>query len=66
MNKRKPQNPLPDQLLYSRSQAARLLGCSTMTIKRLEQAGRLSAIRLIRKPTASVYFRAEEVHALAR
>jgi hypothetical protein len=55
----------PDQLLYSREQAAELLGgVSGNYIRRLEQQGRLRPIRLSRSPTGMVFFRASDLQAL--
>jgi|KBSSwiStaDraftv2_1062776.scaffolds.fasta_scaffold488557_2 hypothetical protein len=55
-----------EPLLLSRSAAARKLGCSVSTIKRLEQEGKLKGKRLTKRPTASIYFRVSEVLALAK
>ena len=54
------------QLLFTRAQVARLLGCSTATVIRLQGEGRLKPIRLLRSPTSQVYFRREDVLALTR
>lgn len=56
------------QLLVSRAEAARILGnCSTATIIRLQKDGRLRPVRLNpRKPTAQVYYPAEQVQAIAQ
>jgi hypothetical protein len=54
-------------LLYSRRDAAHLLSCSVDTLIRLERQGDLSPIRINKKsPTASVYYRREQLLALAR
>lgn len=58
--------PEQQQLLFTRAQVARLLGCSTSTIIRLQNEGRLTPIRLMRKPTSAVYFKRDEVLALAQ
>jgi hypothetical protein len=61
MNIQLPEN----QLLYSREQAAKLLGgVSVSTIIRLERAGKLQPIRLSGSPTAQVFFRAKDVLTL--
>lgn len=52
-------------LLYSRKEAARLLGnVSIATIIRLEQQGRLKPIRLSRSPSAQIFFKASDLIAL--
>jgi hypothetical protein len=55
------------QLLYSRLQTAQALGnVSVSTIRRLQAAGRLTPIKLSPdKEGAVVFYRADEVHALA-
>jgi hypothetical protein len=54
-------------LLYSRVQTSRALGgISVATIIRLENAGLLTKVRLGNLPTAQVYHRVSEVHALAQ
>jgi hypothetical protein len=53
-------------LLYSRRDAAHLLSCSVETLIRLERQGDLNPIRINKKsPTASVYYRREELLKLA-
>lgn len=58
-------------LLCARAEAARLLGCSQMTIIRLEEEGHLSPVRLRQgtsrtgRATGAVFYRVSEVHALA-
>lgn len=55
------------QLLYSREQAARLLGgVSISTITRLEQEGRLTPVRLSNSKTGQVFYRSEDVIALTK
>lgn len=50
-----------DQLLFSRKQTAHLLGVSTDFVKRLEAAGRLTPVRLSRRPTGMVLYRTEDI-----
>jgi hypothetical protein len=53
------------QLLYTRGQVAKMLGgVSIATIRRLESERRLKSIRLSKSPTAMVFFKASDVHAL--
>jgi hypothetical protein len=55
----------PSRLLYTREQAADLLGgVSVHTIRRLEAQGRLRRVRLTKSPSAMVFIPAEDVHAL--
>jgi hypothetical protein len=56
------------QLLYSREQVRRILGgVCTATVVRLEQAGRLRPVRLNpEKPTAQVFYRRDDVVAVAQ
>jgi hypothetical protein len=63
-----PSPDLTKPLLVSRREAARLLGgVDLSTIRRLELDGQLRPIRLNkRSPTARVYFRYQEVVALAK
>ena len=59
----KVQTSANQQLLYSRKQVARLLGnVSTATVRRLERAGRLRAVRLT-KARGAVFFRLADVLA---
>lgn len=61
----KRQTTKPRQLLYSRAQAAELLGgISINTVRRLEAEGYLTLVRLTRIPTGMVFFRAADVEAL--
>jgi hypothetical protein len=54
------------RLLYTRKQSAQALNCSVATVIRLENAGRLTKVRLDpTKPTAEVRHRVSEVEALA-
>ena len=58
--------PLEPQLLYSRKQTARLLGyLSIDPIIELEQSGRLTPVRPTGKPTSQVFYRRDELMALA-
>jgi hypothetical protein len=53
-------------LLYSRIQAARLLGgVSVATIRRMEAGGRLSPVKLSGKRAGQVFYQAQQVHGLA-
>lgn len=52
------------QIFFSRSQAARLIGVGVTTVRRLEQSGRLKAVRLTSSPTGRVYFKRADVLAL--
>ena len=50
-------------LLVSREQMAEMLGgVSTSTIVRLEKQGRLTPVRLTRKPTSMVFYTVDNVH----
>lgn len=51
-------------LLVQRAKAARLLGCCTMTLARLEKSKALEAIRLSKR-TGRVYYRMADIEALA-
>lgn len=54
-----------DQKILSRKQArSRLGGCSTMTLVRLEQAGKLTPIKLTDKPTSKTYYESAEIDGL--
>jgi hypothetical protein len=55
---------IPEQILYTRAQAARLLGSSVATVIRLQRAGRLTPIKLTKKAASQVYFRREEILGL--
>ena len=55
----------PQQLLISRQDAARKLGCCAMTLTRLEKDGVLTPIRLSRKPTGRVFYRVSQIEMLA-
>jgi hypothetical protein len=59
--------PDPQSLLYTRQQTARLLNVSVATLIRMENSGRLTALKLDPDcDNALVYHRAAEVRALAR
>jgi hypothetical protein len=65
-NKTPTTKVLPAQLLYSREQAAAILGgISVASVMRLEAEGVLTAIKLSRKPTAMTFYKVAQVHALA-
>jgi hypothetical protein len=53
-------------LLYTRSQAARLLSCSTATLVRLEQSGRLTPRKLYGQSTGRTYYLRDDLVALAQ
>jgi hypothetical protein len=56
----------PPQLLYSRRDAARLLGYRSVDpIKELERQGRLTPVRPTGKATGQVFFRRAELEAIA-
>lgn len=56
---------LPAPLLYTRRQAAALLGgVSLPTVIRLEREGKLRAIRLLPKQHSQVFYAASEIQAL--
>ena len=59
-------SPNPNQLLYSRRQAAQILGCHIATLIRLELAGRLRAVKLGGGPNASTYYRVVDIEQLAQ
>jgi hypothetical protein len=59
MRRLKPTDLPP--LLYTRRQTARLYGASVSTIKRLEEQGHLVPVRLTRRGTGQIYYRAEHV-----
>jgi hypothetical protein len=63
-NGEKPQLPRAPQLLQKRQDTARQLSCSTMTIVRLEAAGKLRAIKLSDSPKARVFHLCDEVRQL--
>jgi hypothetical protein len=50
--------------LLTRVQVADMLGTSVMTIIRIAEAGDLTAIKLVNKPTAMTRYSAAEVQAL--
>ncbi len=54
-----------DRKLISRNEAARILGCSAMTLRRMEKAngGTLDVVKL-RGPMSMTYFRVEQVNKL--
>jgi hypothetical protein len=56
----------PNQLLYSRAQVSTMLGgVHPATVARLEEAGKLRAVRLApEKENCRVYYRREDVLAL--
>ena len=56
----------PSRLLQSRAETAEQLGYSTDTVKDLEAAGYLTAIRLSRSKQARVHHEPDEVHRLVR
>jgi hypothetical protein len=63
---RKPKTIDPNQLLYSRAQVSTMLGgVHPATVARLEEAGKLRAVRLApEKENCRVYYRREDVLAL--
>jgi hypothetical protein len=59
--------PPVKKLLVSRTEAAQMLGgVSSLTIIRLQHAGHLTPVRLTKRPAAKVFYRIEEVLALAQ
>jgi hypothetical protein len=66
-----PRGPAPKRepvapLLYDRKRTAELLGgCSQSTLIALEEIGRLDPVKLHTSQNGKVYYRAEQVHALA-
>jgi hypothetical protein len=52
-------------LLHTRSQAARMLSVSVSTLRRLEQEGVLTPIKLNKSPSGMVLYRHRELFALA-
>jgi len=60
----KSRPPAKQQWLYSRAQAAELLGCAVDLIKDLEQDGKLTPIKLTEKPKSMVFYKREELLAL--
>jgi hypothetical protein len=55
------------RLLYTRTQTAEILACSIPTVIRLENAGRLTKVRLTpNNANAQVRHPVEQVHALAK
>jgi hypothetical protein len=62
----KPKSEPVKQLLFSRKQAAEVLGRVDVSyIRRLEKTGVLRPVRLIRSPSAMVFFTAENIAAVA-
>jgi len=58
--------PLEPQLLYSRKQAARLLGYTSIdSVIELEQQGRLTPVRPTAKRNGQVFYRRAELEAIA-
>jgi predicted site-specific integrase-resolvase len=56
-----------ERLLLTRKQVAKLLGnVDVSTIRRLERAGRLKAVRLTKSPSGKVFFRREDVLRLVQ
>jgi Helix-turn-helix domain len=60
--KTQPQVPI----LCTRAEAAHLLACSVATVIRLQREGRLCGLRLTGSRTGQVYFRREDILALAK
>jgi predicted site-specific integrase-resolvase len=52
-------------ILCTRAEAARLLGCSVATVVRLQREGRLCGLRLTDRANGQIYFRREDIVALA-
>ena len=52
------------QLLYTRKDAAELLGVSTQLLKRLDRAGKLEAIKLTGLEGSQVHYRLSDLKAL--
>lgn len=63
-NRTTSQEPAP-ALLYTRTQAARLLACSPATLIRAEARGDLRAVRLNPTANSRAYYRASDIQALA-
>jgi hypothetical protein len=60
-----PQSAVPGQLLFSRAQAAKLLGgLSFATLIRLEKAGRLRPVKLLNNPSGKTFYTARDLEAL--
>jgi hypothetical protein len=59
----KDKETMPPKKLYRRRTAAEVLDCDIQMLKQLEKQGRLHPIRLNR---LHVFYRSEEVEALAR
>jgi hypothetical protein len=55
----------PGQRLYRRATTARILGCHVSLVKRLEQEGKLTPVRLL-GPRGHVFHHVEQVEALTR
>ena len=58
-------NPTKQKLLISRTNAARKLNCSWITLYRLQRAGKLKAVRLSSSPVGKVFYSVEAIEALA-
>jgi|GEM_PF-6933176 len=66
MRTKPPDNHVPVRLLFTRKQAAELLGgINHSTLRRLESAGLLKPVRLNPGPGAMVFYRADNVRAVA-
>lgn len=63
--KKAAEEPRDDRILISRSEAARLLCCSKMTVIRLEWDGKLTQVRLRKGRSSVAMYRASQVRALA-
>ncbi len=59
-------SPNPNQLLYSRKQAAQILDCSVATLVRAEKTARLRPVKLGAGPNASTYYRVVDIEQLAQ
>jgi hypothetical protein len=56
-----------ERLLFTRREAAELLGCSTASLIRLENSGALKAVKLNKaKRSSATYYAAADVYLLAR
>jgi DNA-binding XRE family transcriptional regulator len=57
----------PERLLYTRAQAAELLGgVNKATVVALEKSGRLAPVRLTGRPTGQVFYKRADVLRLAQ
>lgn len=64
--KERKQKPKPERVLFSRSDAAHVLGTSVASVWRLEKEGRLKPIKLDpRRPATKTYYKANEVYRIA-